>query len=97
MTTPATKAATVTLTFTREQVSDLLGALNSASIARRQQAKRTRKDAERARACEIIARDYDHLFCTVVRARQEADAAVQADAQFQADVDANYSTTVWTP
>jgi hypothetical protein len=95
MTTTTIKAPTVTLTFTREQLSDLLGALNAASLASRKQAKRT-KNVERAQVREIMASDYDHLFCTVVRARQQADAKAQAAAEAQGD-DGLYREPMWSP
>jgi hypothetical protein len=80
----------VTLTFTADELSTLTGALNTASLARAREAKRCRKNVGRAGACEALAKDYDQMFCVLVRARQAAQAQA---ARWQAEGDADTTVT----
>jgi len=72
-----TQATTITVTLTREQLSTILGGLNTGTIARQKEARRYRKNPISARACEALAESISDVFCLLVRARQDADRAVQ--------------------
>jgi len=77
-----TKATTITVTLTREQLSTILGGLNTGSIARRKEARRYRKNPISARACEALSEEISQAFCLLVQARQDADR----EAQHRADL-----------
>src|SRR5262245_59370921 len=85
--TPMIKAETVTLTLTREQLSSILGGLNTGSIARRKEASRYKKNVIAARACEALAQSSDNAFCLLVRARADADREAQHRADLYAEQD----------
>jgi len=75
-----TQATTITVTLTREQLSTILGGLNTGTIARQKEARRYKKNVISARACEALAESISDAFCLLVRARQEADRLAHQEA-----------------
>lgn len=69
----------LTITFTPEQVFDLLGALNTAVIARRNEAKRCKNVITKG-ARNSLSEKASDLFCEVVRARAAAHGETDNDS-----------------